>query len=254
MAFKVEETSPRHRKGAAVAAAAPVPAIPAEGPVAAGRIYGLRDIADAFRDRVFLRYCLVSLLLYTVMAQLISTLSVYAVEWAGLTKVQLGVLYALNGLMVVFLQFPVVRLIGRMRLTSALALGTVFYGVGYGMMGLGRGFTLLAAGMFVTTMGEIVATPPSLNLVATFERIDSRRTGVRLFNSFTGRSAGRRGAPRRLLRKANVSLGVRSRGSYAWRRSLSRRPAPDRPRNRSKHGSARRARRGGVIAMERRER
>ena len=188
MALKVEETSPRHRKGAAVAAAAaPAPAIPAEGPAAASRFYGLRDIVDAFRDRVFLRYCLVSLLLYTVMAQLIATLSVYAVEWAGLTKVQLGVLYTLNGLMVVFLQFPAVRLIGRMRLTSALALGAVFYGVGYGMMGLGRGFTLLAAGMFVTTMGEIVATPPSLNLVANFssESTRGRYMGIfGLFNSF----------------------------------------------------------------------
>ncbi|MGH7680388.1 MAG: MDR family MFS transporter [Candidatus Eiseniibacteriota bacterium] len=186
MAWKVEETSPRHRKGA-VSVEPLVPEIPAEGPIPAGPGFGLRDIVETFRDRVFLRYCLVSLLLYTVMAQLIATLSVYAVEWAGLTKVQLGTLYALNGLMVVFLQFPAVRLTGSMRLTSALALGAVFYGVGYGMMGLGHGFALLSVGMFVTTVGEIVATPPSLTLVANFssETTRGRYMGIfGLFNSF----------------------------------------------------------------------
>jgi MFS family permease len=89
--------------------------------------------------------------------------------------------------MVVFLQFPAVRLIGAMRLTSALSLGAVLYGVGYGMMGLGSGFLLIAVAMFVTTAGEIVATPPSLNLVANFsgESTRGRYMGVfGLFNSF----------------------------------------------------------------------
>ena len=162
------------------------------GPTTGGGSFGFRESVETLRDPVFLRYCLTSLVLFTVMSQLISTLSVYAVEWAGLTKVELGVIYALNGLMVVFLQFPAVRLIGRIRLTSALALGAVFYGLGYGMMGLGGGFVLLATAMFVTTIGEIVSTPPSLNLVANFsgETTRGRYMGVfGLFNSF-GWSAG----------------------------------------------------------------
>lgn len=191
MAFKVEETSPRHRarRDAELSARTEVPEV---GPTTGGFGLGFREIRDTLRDSVFLRYCLVSLILFTVMAQLVSTLSVYAVEWAGLTKVELGVVYALNGLMVVFLQFPAVRLIASMRLTSALALGAVLYGVGYGMMGLGHGFMLVASGMFVTTLGEIVATPPSLNLVANFsgDTTRGRYMGIYgLFNSF-GWSAG----------------------------------------------------------------
>jgi MFS family permease len=185
MALKVKETlpprGPRHR------AAAPRTEVPEVGPTTGAPRFGLREIAATLHDRVFLRYCVVSLVLFTVMAQLIATLSVYAVEWAGLTKVQLGFIYALNGLMVVFLQFPAVRLIGSMRLTTALALGSVLYGAGYGMMGLGSGFWLLAVAMFVTTAGEIVATPASLNLVANFsgEATRGRYMGVfGLFNSF----------------------------------------------------------------------
>jgi MFS family permease len=187
MALKVQETLPGHRGSHAPPTTPPATEVPEMGPTATGPGFGLREIAMTLRDRVFLRYCLVSLVLYTVMAQLIATLSVYAVEWAGLTKVQLGFIYALNGLMVVFLQFPAVRLIGAMRLTSALSLGAVLYGVGYGMMGLGSGFLLIAVAMFVTTAGEIVATPPSLNLVANFsgESTRGRYMGVfGLFNSF----------------------------------------------------------------------
>ncbi len=192
MALKVEETSPRHRRRVHAGETAPDPA-PLQAPVAevgppttAGR-YRLQDIVETLRDEVFLRYCLVSLVLFTVTAQLISTLSVYAVEWAGLSKIELGLLYALNGLMVVFLQFPAVKLTASMRLTSALALGATLFGIGYGMMGLGSSLALLAAAMFVTTLGEIIATPPSLNLVANFsgEATRGRYMGIfGLFNSF----------------------------------------------------------------------
>jgi len=188
MAVKVEETSPRHRARARASEVAPVSAPVAEvGPPTTLGKYRFQDVVETLRDNVFLRYCIVSLILFTVTSQLISTLSVYAVEWAGLSKVDLGFLYALNGLMVVFLQFPAVRLTASMRLTSALALGAALYGIGYGMMGLGSGLAFLSAAMFVTTLGEIVATPPSLNLVANFsgESTRGRYMGIfGLFNSF----------------------------------------------------------------------
>lgn len=186
MAINVEETLPRHRARTTASEPDPIE-VPQVGPATSGALFGVREIAETMRDRTFLRYCLVSLVLFTVMAQLVSTLSVFAVEWAGITKLQLGALYSLNGLMVVFLQFPVVRVIAKLRLTTALALGAAFYGIGYGMMGLGTGIQLLTLGMFVVTMGEIIATPPSLNLVANFsgESTRGRYMGIfGLFNSF----------------------------------------------------------------------
>lgn len=183
MMLKVQETLPRRRTGVGVESAS----VPEVGPALGAGRYRFQDMAVTLRDRVFLRYCIVSLVLFTVMSQLISTLSVYAVEWGGLTQVELGALYSLNGLMVVFLQFPAVRLTASMRLTTALAMGAVLYGIGYGMMGLESGFAFLSVAMFVTTIGEIVATPPSLNLVANFsgESTRGRYMGIYgLFNSF----------------------------------------------------------------------
>jgi len=109
------------------------------------------------------------------------------VEWARHTQIELGVLYMLNGLMVVFLQFPVVRLLAPFRLTTAMVAGSLLYVVGYTMMGLGSSFALLAAAMFVVTSGEIVSAPASMNLVANFssDRLRGRYMGVYgLFNSF----------------------------------------------------------------------
>ena len=197
MAIKVEETSPRHRGNARAGraarfgmpgegASAPQP-IPVVGPTSFLGRFGVREILLTFRDKSFLQYCLVTLLFFTVMGQLMSTLSVYAVEWAGLTKVQLGTIYSMNGLMVVFLQFPAVRFTNRMRLTVAMAVGSTLYGIGYGMMGFGGGMALLTVAMVVVTTGEIIATPPSQQLASNFstESNRGRYMGIYgLFNSF----------------------------------------------------------------------
>ena len=175
MAFKVEETRPDTGS----------PSPPRTGTLLARM--GFEGLGQAMRDAVFLRYCLITLVLFTVMSQLISTISVYSVQWAGISKLQLGALYALNGLMVVFLQFPVVRALAPYRLSTALVAGSILYAAGYAMMGLGHDFALLLAAMFVVTWGEIVTTPASMNLVANFSTVESRGRymGVYgLFNSF----------------------------------------------------------------------
>ena len=191
MALKVEETRP-HRLAHSLEAQESTTAVPSSTGTAPLARYGFEEMGQALRHGTFVRYCVVSLILFTVMSQLISTLSVYAVQWAGITKVQLGALYALNGLMVVFLQLPVVRALQPYRLTTALIAGSILYGAGYAMMGLGSGFPLLATAMFVVTMGEIVTTPASMNLVANFSTVQlrGRYMGVYgLFNSF-GWSSG----------------------------------------------------------------
>jgi MFS family permease len=183
IALNVEETSPRHRRRRE---REPVidRDVPALGPTPADRGFSLRGTAAVLRDPLFLRYCLITVLFFTAMAQLMSTISVYVVEWSGRSQVQLGALYTLNGLMVVLLQFPASRLFGGMRMTSALILGCLFYAAGYGIMGSGGSFGLLMLAMFVTTTGEIIALPPSMNLVANFSPEDQRGRYMGVFGIF----------------------------------------------------------------------
>lgn len=190
LAFKVVETAPHltRRSGSGFApgiGSSEIPG-PARAP-AGGTRFRLADAAVALGDRAFLRYCLTVLILFIVMGQLVSTLSIYVVDWAGRTKAELGLLYTLNGLIVVFLQFPVTRLIGSSRMTTQLVAGSLLYAVGYGMMGFGSAFALLFTGMVVVTLGEITAMPASMNLVASFsgESMRGRYMGTYgLFNSF----------------------------------------------------------------------
>lgn len=134
----------------------------------------LKDLGTVTRDRLFLSYSLVSMLLFLVAAQLIMAFSVYSVEWVGITKVQLGYIYALNGFMVVLLQFPCVKLLERFRMSRIMAIGSLLYGVGYFsaafagniQAGYAAGFAALLVTMIVVTLGEVFTSPPSLALVA----------------------------------------------------------------------------------------
>lgn len=145
------------------------------------------SIAATLRDGRFLRHCLACLVLFTVLGQLMSTFSVYVVEWCGLSKIELGWIYSINGAMVVLVQFPIVKFLAPYRMTTALIVGSVLFAVGYGMMGLVGSFGGLALAMMVVTLGEVVAVPATMNLSANFatEETRGRYMGVYgLFNSF----------------------------------------------------------------------
>ena len=147
----------------------------------------LGSIVATLRDGRFLRHCLSCLLLFTVLGQLMSTFSVYVVEWCGLSKIELGWIYSVNGAMVVLVQFPIVKFLAPYRMTTALIVGSVLFAVGYGMMGFVGSFGGLALAMVVVTFGEVVAVPATMNLSANFatEETRGRTMGVYgLFNSF----------------------------------------------------------------------
>jgi MFS family permease len=160
--------------------------------VAHGERINLRDLASVGRDRIFVSYNLVTLLLFLVTAQLMMTLSVYAVDWVGISKVQLGYLYTLNGLMVVLLQFPCVRLVRGLRMTRVMALGSLLYAVGYFSLSLAGGFLALFFSVVVVTFGEMFTSPSSFALVANMaprERY-GRYMGVFELFSSVGHSLG----------------------------------------------------------------
>ncbi len=147
----------------------------------------LSSVMDTLKDGRFLRHCLSCLILFTVLGQLMSTFSVYVVEWCGLSKMQLGWIYSVNGALVVLIQFPIVKFLAPYRMTTALVVGSVLFAVGYGMMGLVGSFGTLALAMTVVTLGEVVAVPATMNLTTNFatEETRGRYMGVYgLFNSF----------------------------------------------------------------------
>lgn len=117
------------------------------------------------RDRMFLMFIFLSFLVFLTMGQMLSTLSIFAVDRIGLTTAQYGLLLTVNGLMVILFQYPIARLIGRFPLVRALIVGSFLYGLGYLLLGWVGGFILAAVSMVIVTAGEIIFSPSALSIV-----------------------------------------------------------------------------------------
>jgi MFS family permease len=124
------------------------------------------DLLAVRKDRHLARHCILILFLYLVVAQLIAPFSVYTVDMVGITEVELGILFAINGVLVAALQVPCTHMLSRQRFTSQLAAGAIMYFIGYGVLGLTSTFASFAAIIAFITIGEVVMSPPSLTLTS----------------------------------------------------------------------------------------
>ena len=128
--------------------------------------FKLRSVLATARDRRFLVFCAFSVLLFLVMGQFASTLSVFSTEFVGISEVQLGFVYTLNGVIVVLLQWPAALLGGRIGARRALALGCLFFALGYLSVAVAPSFGWLAGSMILITLGEVVFSPSAMTSVA----------------------------------------------------------------------------------------
>ncbi len=127
---------------------------------------GFRGILPWVSSPPFLIFTLLTLLLFVVMGQMGSTLSIFTVDRIGFSPAQYGWLLTLNGLIVIFFQYPVTRLLGGVAKARAILLGCLLYGIGYLSFGWITGFGWALGAMAMVTAGEIIHTPITLSVVA----------------------------------------------------------------------------------------
>jgi predicted MFS family arabinose efflux permease len=124
--------------------------------------------------------------------QIYSTLSVYCRTELGLAKGAIGLLYMVNGVLVVVLQVPAVAFIDRGGPARALVLGPAIYTLAYLAIGASHGFTALAGAIALITAGEVIFAPALSDMAAHLG--DPKRLG-RAFGLFG------------LMQQLGVSLG-----------------------------------------------
>ncbi len=149
-----------------------------------GRRFRWRDLSAIAGDRAFMAYSAGCVLLFTVMAQLITTLSDWSLEHARITKPEMGIVYAINGTIVVLFQIPVARFLSRLRLTSALILGAAVYALAYGSMAFARTFPAIAGLMIGITLAEIIVAPSTVTLAANLSPHEARGRYMGVFGLF----------------------------------------------------------------------
>ena len=130
-----------------------------------GYAAGIRSILPPVDNPTFLVFTLLSFLLFVVMGQMGSTLSISTVDRFGFSTAQYGFLLTLNGLIVIFFQYPITRILARVATSRALVLGSLFYGFGYLSFGWITGFGWALAAMATVTAGEIIHTPVTLSVI-----------------------------------------------------------------------------------------
>ncbi|MBI4295013.1 MAG: MFS transporter [Chloroflexi bacterium] len=117
------------------------------------------------RDQRFLVFTGLSLMVFLVIGQMVSTLSVFIVDRAGFSTVHYGLLITVNGLGVALFQYPMARVLGRAARSTALILGSLLYGLGYlSMAGVGD-LAIAVAAMAVITAGDLIFLITTLSVV-----------------------------------------------------------------------------------------
>ena len=128
--------------------------------------FKFKDIIAIKDDPNLLTHSALTFILFLVVAQLIAPFSIYAVQIVGLSELELGYLYAANGLLVGLCQLPVTRLLSGIKMTTQIVIGAVLYGVGYTLVGAVNGFWFLMMALVVVTLGELAISPPSITLTS----------------------------------------------------------------------------------------
>jgi MFS family permease len=123
------------------------------------------SIRAIFSDRSFLILFVAGTLNGLVYVQAQSTLPLH-VRDTGFSTAVYGGLIALNGLLVILLELPILSVAQRVRLRPVIALGFLFSGLGFGLTGLATSIPLLALTVAIWTLGEILNVALSSAYVA----------------------------------------------------------------------------------------
>jgi MFS family permease len=137
-------------------------------------VQAMKGYVKVIRDRVFVAFILISILMLLVYIQMNTTLSVYLRDVHGIPAQGFGYILSLNAGMVVLFQFWITRHIKHLPPLIVMALGTSLYAIGFSMYGIVSSYALFMLAMVIITIGEMFVAPVGQALVANLAPEDMR--------------------------------------------------------------------------------
>jgi predicted MFS family arabinose efflux permease len=119
-----------------------------------------------WRDIPFLLMMVIFFVWSVVFIQVLTTFPLYMRNVYGLAENRIGQLYAVNTVMIVFLEMILMEKIRKYSQALMINISFVLLGVGMVMMPLGRGFAFGALTVAVWTFGEMLSMPLVTALIA----------------------------------------------------------------------------------------
>jgi MFS family permease len=146
----------------------------------------LNQFVGIFRDRLFIFFCFMGALTNLVYTQLYGLLSVYIVDYLLFQPYIFGMLFSLNGAMVVTLQIPIRIGATKIGPTKAFIIAQALYAAGFTYFMFARSLEQFIVGIVVLTLGEIIFVPASSGFVANLAPIDKRGRYMAMLGLFFG--------------------------------------------------------------------
>jgi MFS family permease len=140
-----------------------------------------RNYRLVLADKAFVAFLAAAVLMGMVYIQMYNSLSVYLRDNHGIQPQGYGVLLTSSAITVICFQFWTMRAIKRKPPFLMMALGTLFYLIGFGLFGVVSAYWLFVLAVVVITVGEMIVMPTSQTLAAGFARTDMRGRYMALF-------------------------------------------------------------------------
>jgi MFS family permease len=128
----------------------------------------LRGYFEVLKNKLYLAFILVSMLMLLVYSQMYSTLSVFMRDYRGIDPQGYGLLLSVSAVLVIVAQFWMTRRTENQPPMRMMALGTVFYMIGFTMFGFIQPIWLFMIAILIITVGEMIVVPTGQALVARF--------------------------------------------------------------------------------------
>ena len=135
----------------------------------------------ALKDFAFMAFIVAGMLMLIVYQQMYGSLSVYLRDNHNINPSGYGFLMTTSAITVVIFQFWVSRIIKYRPPFLMMAVGTVFYMIGFFLFGVVTAYAMFALNIIIITIGEMIVVPMSQSLAANFAPEDMRGRYMAVF-------------------------------------------------------------------------
>ncbi len=141
-------------------------------------VIGYKEVLKDWRYMLFLSVSAITVIVYM---QMNATLSVFLRDVHGFPIMYFGFLLSMNAVMVVIFQFWITKKMSKYSPMKVMAIGTLFYMVGFGMYGFVSESYLFFIAMVIITIGEMIEMPIGQTAAASFAPEDKRGRYMAMF-------------------------------------------------------------------------
>lgn len=155
-------------------------------PLDSSRRSTFKEARAAYKDRFFLIFTIAGIFWGFFLRQNGPALTLYVFDLQNLPVIDIGFIYALNGAIVVLLQFPVLKLMSRVS-TPVMwrSAGIIFYAIGFLILAASNNFMFFLMVMAIMTVGEDFVAPTTQTIITTLAAANLRGTYVGIYNLYS---------------------------------------------------------------------